>query len=57
MKPEIHFFHDWDSLAFWKPMNWRDFTLITAKFETGPNRFYEIHLAFMGFHVWTQKLK
>jgi hypothetical protein len=56
-KPEFNFRSDWDSFAFWQPMNWREFTLIHIGGEIGPNRWYEIHIALLGFHFWSQWLK
>ena len=55
--PEFSFYSDWSSFVFWKPMNWRDFTLINISGEIGPNRWYEIHIAFLGLHFWSQWLK
>lgn len=55
--PEFSYWHDWDSLCFWEPMNWRDFTLIHIGGEIGHNRWYEIHIAFLGFHFWIWRLK
>ena len=55
--PEFNFHHDWDSFIFWRRMNWRDFTFIHLSFETGPNRWYDIQIAFLGLHIGSQWLK
>lgn len=55
-KPEFHFYSDWDSFSL-APKNWRDFTVIQISGEVAPYRWYEIHIAFLGFHIWSQWLK
>ena len=55
--PEFSFYHDWDSFIFWRHMNWRDFTFIHLSFETGPNRWYDVQIAFLGLHFSSQWLR
>ena len=44
------FWHDWDSFSF-RPMNWRDFTVIYLCFETNSySRYLDISFAILGFH-------
>ena len=57
MKPEITFWSDWDSFMFWKPKNWRDFTIINISGEVSEHKNYEIHIALLGVHCYVQKFK
>jgi hypothetical protein len=48
----IDFHHDWDSLMFWQPMNWRNFTLIKIDGETnGYSKYLELEIVLLGFHL------
>jgi len=48
----VGFHHDWDSLIFWRQMNWRNFTLIRIDGETnGYSKYLELEIALLGFHV------
>lgn len=46
----FNFWHDWDSLIFWKPMNWRDFHVIRLTLETNPHQWVDIELSLFGFN-------
>jgi hypothetical protein len=48
MSISIEFYSQWDSLAFWKPLNWRDFTVIYLSFETSNNKWIEITITLLG---------
>ena len=59
-KPFVfEFYNDWNSFAFWQPMNWRNFTWIYFYTEINDYSVYlEIHLALLGFHFnlyWWRK--
>jgi hypothetical protein len=47
---------DWDSFIFWKPYNWRDFTVINISGEIGVYT-SELHLAILGFHLFILKFE
>lgn len=52
------FYSDWDSLIFWKPMNWRDFTFIHFSLEFNAYKNLEITFAILGLHFnfdWFKK--
>ncbi len=48
-KFSIEFHHNWDSLMFWQPMNWRNFTLIKIEGETnGYSKYLELEVMILG---------
>lgn len=54
-------FHcDWDSLMFWRDMNWRDFTIIMLDIETAwKHKTIDINFGLLGFNfrfiVWHEE--
>ena len=57
-KFSFNFYSDWDSLIFWKSMNWRNFTFIHLYFEFNNFKWFEIDFAILGLHFnfdWFRK--
>ncbi len=49
---ETNFWCDWDSLIFWRSMNWRNFTVIRVAGETNIySKYLELEIALLGFHI------
>jgi len=48
---DFRFYHEWDSFIFWKPYNWRNFTVIHLSFETNNySKYLEFDFAILGLH-------
>ena len=51
-KISIQFGSDWNSFIFWKPMNWRNFTIFHLSFETNCySRYFELSITILGLHL------
>lgn len=47
----FYFHHDWDSFMFWKPLNWRNFTIIHLSIETNDySKYLELEFGILGLN-------